>query len=503
MKNVVKKRRSHSLNRQITFIFVAIMFLTIAACFFVNNVFLEKYYTKNIEKTLRETYAVIEEESDYGDIQRKGFDRELKKISATHNISIAIVTSLFEPVKIYSSEPDELIMRELRRNLFNGSVYADEIIENNDDYLLIRVTDKDMKAEYLEMLGTLPDGSLFFMRTPIESIRASAKIANRFLLYTGIGGIVISAIVIFLFTKKISKPILEIADVSERVSEMDFSKKYAGKEKSEIGDLGNSINKMSENLEKAIEELKQANVSLKEENDYKTQIDIKRREFISNVSHDLKTPIALIQGYAEGLKEGVNDESERDYYCDVIMDEASRMNKLVKQLLTLTKIEEGADPLALERFDLSELVKNYIQSAEILTKAQGITVNVEADEDAFVFADEFKIEEAFANYFSNAINHCESDVQKVIDVTVKKEENKVKVWVENTGESIPSDALSHVFEKFYRVDAARTREYGGSGVGLSIVKAVIDAHGGEYGVINTKKGVAFFFALNMSEESNV
>lgn len=219
-----------------------------------------------------------------------------------------------------------------------------------------------------------------------------------------------------------------------------------------------------------------------------------RKEFLANVSHELKTPIALIQGYAEGLQEDVNDDPEsRQFYCDVIVDEAAKMNNMVKKLLTLNQLEFGNDVVTMERFDITALVKNYIQSAAILTKQNGITVRMEDYPPIYAWADEFKIEEVFMNFFSNAVNHCEGE--KIIDVKMEQKDGRVRVSVFNTGKPIPEDSIGHIWEKFYKVDKARTRKYGGSGVGLSIVKAIMDSMNQPYGVINYTNGVEFWFEL--------
>ena len=215
----------------------------------------------------------------------------------------------------------------------------------------------------------------------------------------------------------------------------------------------------------------------------------------ASVSHELKTPIALIQGYAEGLKEGINDDAEsREFYCDVIIDEAAKMNNMVKKLLTLNQLEFGNDIISMERFDIAALIKNYIQSVEILTKQKGIQIRFDQFAEAvYVWADEFKIEEVFGNYFSNAINYAARD--KIIDVKLIRMDHKVRVSVFNTGEPIPEESLAHLWEKFYKVDKARTREYGGSGIGLSIVRAIMESMNQNYGVINYDNGVAFWFEL--------
>ena len=219
-----------------------------------------------------------------------------------------------------------------------------------------------------------------------------------------------------------------------------------------------------------------------------------QRQFVADASHELKTPIALIQGYAEGLQDNINDDEEsRQFYCDVIIDEAGKMNQMVKKLLTLNQLEFGNDVVAMERFDLTALVKNYIQSAAILTKQHEITVRMEEYPPIYAWADEFKIEEVFMNFFSNAVNHCEDD--KIIEVKMEQKDGKVRVSVFNTGKPIPEDSIHHIWEKFYKVDKARTREYGGSGVGLSIVKAIMESMNQQFGVNNYNNGVEFWFEL--------
>ncbi len=492
------KKYSHSIKQQITVIFVGIMTITLLAVFLATSFLLEKYYIKNKQNTLLTVYKLIKAECETGDINSDSFDIALQKNSGAHNVGIVIVSSEFEPVKIYASEPADQLLREFVFNI-SGQIQVKEVFENNDVYVLVLKNDMRTKTVYIEMWGTLPDGSYFFLRTAIEGIRNSSKIAARFVLFIGLIAAIISAVVIYLFTRRISKPVLELAEISNRMSLMDFETKYTGNDKTEIGLLGANINKMSENLEGTISKLKEANIELKKDNDLKTEIDRQRTEFIGNVSHELKTPIALIQGYAEGLKDGVNEAEERDYYCDVIIDEAGKMNRLVKQLLTLNQLESGLDGLNIERFDIVSLIRNYVQSAEILTKDRDIEVSVPECPPVYVWADEFKIEEVVMNFFTNAVNHCEAEGKKRIEVSLEKDNNTVKVMVYNTGKEIPEESLPYLFDKFYKVDKAHTREYGGSGVGLSIVKAIIDAHHQTLGVVNSEGGVTFWFTLDCKE----
>ena len=346
------------------------------------------------------------------------------------------------------------------------------------------------------MWGSLDDGSKFLLRSPVESMRESASISNRFLLYIGSVLIVVSILLIWYFSKRITDPIRELARLSDRMADLDFDAKYTSGGSNEIGELGENFNRMSEKLESTISELKKANNSLQKDIEQKDKLEKMRNEFLGNVSHELKTPIALIQGYAEGLKEGVNEDAEsREFYCDVIMDEASKMNQMVKNLLTLNQLEFGDEDIVFERFNLTALVKGVLQSMEIMADQAGAKIMLHTEEDIYAWADEFKVEQVVRNYVSNACHHVSGDM--VIEVKMVQKDGKVRVSVFNTGNPIPEADAPHIWDKFYKVDKAHTREYGGNGIGLSIVKAIMKSFNQEYGVKNYDNGVEFWFELDV------
>ena len=261
--------------------------------------------------------------------------------------------------------------------------------------------------------------------------------------------------------------------------------------------LGQNFNIMAEKLEETVTELKNANAELQQDIEKKEKIETMRTEFIGNVSHELKTPIALIQGYAEGLKEGISDDPEsRVFYCDVIIDEADKMNQLVKNLLTLNQLEYGEE-FTYERFDIIELIQGILQSNEIIIQQKEAEVKMHADSCVFVWGDALKVEQVIRNYLSNALNHVA--LERVIDIRVEKDETreKARITVFNTGEQIPEEDLKQIWGKFYKVDKARTREYGGHGIGLSIVKAIMESFHQDFGVVNYENGVAFWFELDL------
>lgn len=479
-----------SIKKQFAGIFIMLMAATIMLCWILNTVFLQSYYLKDKQKSLFKIYELL---SQCEDLEDESFGLEFETICSTTNTDAVVIGG--DGRQILSTVHDTKgLMVQLFDHLMERNSVDVVVIEKTDDYRVQKI--KDMRSElyFLEMWGYLEEGQVFIIRTPVESIKESVSIANRFLAYVGIVAIIISACIIWLVSKKVTEPILELANISERMSKLDFSVKYEIYGENEVALLGNNINKLSETLEKTISELKTANNELKSDIEKKEQIDEMRKEFLANVSHELKTPIALVQGYAEGLKECVNDDAEsKDFYCDVIMDEARKMNGMVKNLLTLNQLEFGNEIVSMERFDITALIRGVIQSLDILIKQKEVIVRFNVSEAVYVWADEFKVEEVIRNYLSNALNHVKNE--KVIEIKIVSKGSLVRISVFNTGDPIPKEALDKVWVKFYKVDKARTREYGGNGIGLSIVKAIMEAFNQQYGVLNYENGVEFWFEL--------
>ena len=486
----------HSIRKQILSAFLIIMAGTLLLCLFLNSTFLERYYIYNKQQVLLKSYQIINTASSNGSIQSEDFEEELQQISAIYNINVIVIDADSKLIQSAGSESD-VLLRALLDRVFSNKYQDHKILKENEHYVLEIARMPQSELSFIQMWGTLDNGNLFMTRSLVQSIHDSVSISNRFFAYACIFAIIISAIVIMIITKRITNPILSLTEISKRMAQLDFEVHYDGNEKNEIGVLGQHMNALSDKLEKTISELKTANNELQKDIEKKEQIDEMRREFLSNVSHELKTPLALIMGYAEGLKEEINDEdpASRDFYCDVIIDESNKMNDMVKKLLTLNQLEFGNDVVNMERFDVCELIENYISNSDILIKQHNAKVMVSPSHPIYVWSDEFMVEEVLMNYFSNALNHLANENEIRIDVVEK--EDVVRVSVFNTGERIPEDALPHLFEKFYKVDKARTREYGGSGVGLSIVKAIMDSIHQEYGVCNYDNGVEFWFELPM------
>lgn len=485
--------KKHSLTRQITSIVSLLVAGAILLCWVLNTTLLPRYYMHNKKEVLMENYQTISNASAQNELESDEFAVTFDNLCSNGNIMALI---LQQDGKVLRSSVNNL--DALRTEFWDVLLHGDkmEVLYSNKQYQLLKKTDTRLDSEYLVLVGVLENGDMVLMRTAVESIRESAAISNRFLLFAGAAAIVASILVAFFTTRHITKPLQQLTDISKRMVDLDFNAKYESDQSNsyEVEELGNHINRLSENLERTISELKTANVELQDDIEKKIQIDEMRKEFLSNVSHELKTPLALIQGYAEGLQECINDDAEsREFYCEVIIDEADKMNRMVKKLLTLNQLEFGNDQVIMERFDMTELIRGVANSTRILMEQKGIRLELENSEEAWVWGDEFKVEEVITNYMSNAINHA--DGEKLIRVFYTRSEDKLRVSVFNTGQPIPEEDIEKIWVKFYKVDKARTREYGGSGIGLSIVKAIMDSFHQRCGVINHEDGVEFWMEL--------
>ena len=498
-------RSRYSIKIQFALIFFFLMLGAISLCWIINSTFLERYYIREKKIALTQIYHEINEAGKNNSIDSDEFDEKLNILTGTENVSLIVMDAESSTVKMHASDSSAMV-RRMWDNLFgqtppieeSGEVrsryYIYRTFPENDNYSVKIIYDSRINLKTMELFGVLDDGSFCLLSTVLESIHNSTAIANRFMGYVGIAITLLGALFALFLAGRLTQPIRELTEISARMKKLDFSAKYKGNSRTEIAELGENINELSEILERTISELKTANNELREDIEKKEKAEEMRQEFLSNVTHELKTPLALIKGYAEGLSEGIADNPDSiRLYTDVIVDEADKMNRMVARLLSLNQLEYGDTQFTMVRFDIVGFIRGCLNSAGVLTEQKQISVRIQERPPLYVWSDEFWTEEVFMNYFSNAVNHCEGE--KVIDIHFEEKQNCVRVVVFNTGKPIPEESVPHLWEKFYKVDKARTRAYGGSGVGLSVVKAIMDQLHQEYGVINYNNGVSFWFEL--------
>lgn len=454
--------------------------LVLAAVLLLNTFALKGYYVRQKKKQVSQAYQTINAACD--DPARLSE----KLVDLQDNGSVS--TLLWDGRRVlYTTQNSD------RFRLPSSMRYAPgtyELTVTREDAMMAE--DRE-PAQSILLLGTLNNGWYVYLRTPVAAIEESIAITDRFLLFTGIGALLVGLVLVLVVAKQYADPIRELSRVADRVAQLDFTGRYTGDHRDEIGTLGNSINAMSVALETAITQLKNANARLTADIRQKEERDTARKAFIANVSHELKTPIALIGTYAEGLREDIAGNGEnRDYYCGVIEDEAHKISQLLRRMTMLMQLEAGGSPLEIERFDMADLIRNMVSQAHLRASEQKITLETDMPAHVDVFADPYWMENVLENYLSNALHHTPSGGTVTVRVEIRTPE-RVRVTVHNTGSPIPPEELPRIWESFYKVDKARTRAYGGSGIGLSVVAAIMKAHGMPYGVMNTPDGVSFYF----------
>ena len=520
--------RKKSLRFKISIVILLIIIVMTAIGILLANHFLDRYYINGKENALVSVFEDIDSIYTEGLDTQNSDERlssgtisddlalQLDRFSLSNNMSVIIYREIQEHLYdymmnthtnllLYTSLGDTQDSMAESNNIFRDYFISQQEAGSSDllpgqKYVIQRVNVQRLGASYIYLQGQLQNSDKILIRVSIEGIRDSVNLAKRFYIY--LMALIAIVIMIFLFfsTGHLLKPIEELTKQAGRMAELDFTARYKVKTDDEIGDLGRSINRMSESLEHALSELKSANAQLSRDLEKREQIDDMRKEFLSNISHELKTPIALIQGYAEGLQDNINeDEESRQFYCSVIIDEARKMNQMVSQIMALNELESGSGNLNMEYFDITELIRTILDKSSVLIHQAEADVIFDDSQKYYVWSDPFMAEEVFTNYLTNALHHTEGD--RRIEISMQRFEDHVRIGVFNTGNQIPEEDLPRIWEKFYKVDKARSREYGGSGVGLSIVKAIMDLLGQHYGVQNMENGVLFWFDLDSRDTS--
>ena len=481
------------------FVTLCIVIAIIVLCLVtINSIVLESFYLYSKTQTVRGVYDKI---NNYYNLNgtNSNIEEELQRIAFNNNFDIFIETD--QNVMVFSTNRDFYSILDIITNSrdYNNARNNDNVIYADDDIRIEKINDQSNNISYILLSGRLDNGYSLYISIPAVPIEESVDISNQALIIIGFIILIISAFIASYISKKFTSPIVELNDITNKMARLDFSKKYKlADTDDEINELGKNINTMSDKLESTIKQLRDNNLELEKDIEEKSKIDEMRKQFISDVSHELKTPIALIQGYAEGLVENVNsDDESRKFYAEVILDESNKMDTLVKQLLELMKLEYGKREFNNEDFNIVELINEVIRKCKVMIEEKNIKIEFDSSKKVMVNADDFYIEQVVTNYFTNAIKHANNvNGEKKISIKIEEKENKVRVSVFNTGNNIPEEHLSKIWGRFYKEDSSRNRNDGGTGIGLALVKAIMNNYRNDYGVINRENGVEFYFELD-------
>ncbi len=491
------KEKLKSVRVKLFLVLCVVTILLVICLIAINSLVLENFYIYNKTNTIKEVYNKINKYYKDPDLAIN-LETELKKIAFRNNFDILIQSDT--DLILFSTNKDFLSSIEVAKEKYKTYLEERKNLLYSDAKMTIRkIDDTSNSLNYILLYGKLDNGYSLYIRIPIAPIEESVRISNNTLIVIGIATVIISAFVASLISKRFTSPILQLNDITKKMAKLDFEQKYRINDSDdEINELGKNINTMSDKLESTIKQLRETNSELEKDIEEKSKIDEMRKQFISDVSHELKTPIALIQGYAEGLIENVNNDDEsRKFYAEVILDESNKMDVLVKQLLELMKLEYGKRKFNDEEFDVVELINEVIRKCNVMLEENQIQVVFDEKKPIYAYADDFYVEQVVTNYFTNAIKHAkEVNGKKQIKITIQNVKNKIRVSVFNTGDKIPEEDLTKVWGRFYKIDDSRNRENSGSGIGLSIVKAIQNNYQNEYGVQNLSNGVEFYFDIS-------
>lgn len=355
-------------------------------------------------------------------------------------------------------------------------------------------------VEYVIALQKVVDKQQYVMlMTSLQPVDEAVEMMKKYVLYIFPIIIMVIFVLALVYSKYITKPLVRINRFAGQLAHLQFSAKSPLSSKDEFGQLAARLVELSTNLEATLTQLSERNEQLQVEMKEKQRSEQLRKELVANISHELKTPLAIVKAYAEGLQDGVaKDKSER--YLTQIVNESDRMNELIIDMLELSKYEVQAIQLEISNFNIVELIRQVSQSFSKLIEEKNICLVFKPSEKNryFVKADYKRITQVLINLMSNAVRHAPVGSQLTITLE-RQDDDHVVVSIHNEGEHIAEEQLINIWEKFYRLEQARDRNSGGTGLGLAIVSHILQLHQSQYGVRNTKQGVVFHFSLTESE----
>ncbi len=463
---------------------VILLTILIGAMILLNSIFLEKYYIFKTKDTFIEEYEAILEESN-GQRNPKLNDI-LRRRDSVSGYKYLVVNEKYDVV--LSSAPE---FQEGDR--LNLSKFQKEFIAKNESELMAgeifyEALERDENNQYdITLAARLRKDHYLLITKPLQQVSDNVDIANDFFIMIGIGILIIGVMIANFMSRRIVRPILDITEITSKIADLDFSERYHGTLKDEVGILGKSINKISEKLSSTIGDLKRANADLKKE------IQLQKR-FLASVSHEFKTPVGLIRGYTESLHLGMaKDTEEAKEFTGIILKETDHLNRLISDIIFLMHIDSGIFKMKMRDFDLSKSIRGVVNKFSQMPNDKTFDFSVEIPHTLQVHGDEGRLIQVLENLISNATRHVTPG--GILEIIASEESDLVKVEIYNSGDQIPEEHLSHLFDAFYSAQDSRSRNKTGTGLGLSIVNSIIQKHGGQCGVNNKENGVVFWFDL--------
>lgn len=490
----------YNLSKKLFTITLALLLLLMGFTLVFQLLFFQRFYE---DKKVKSLTKEVNRFSNLYSYQLNGDQNTLKALSSFENRNNA-------KIAIFSISNGNLTLRYLSTNLENDdslTSFCSELI--NDKDLINKVLEDNTAISSIfynyssatKKLGVVSpislnskNDSVIVVVSSIQPIEEAADVISEFYIYIFIGFIFFSIVLASIYSNLISKPLIKMNNVAKKMSNMDFEEKCESTSNDEIGNLANTLNFLSSNLESALEDLRQKNKQLELDIEKERNLELMRKDFIASVSHELKTPIGIIEGYSEGIRDGIVNHEQAIVYLDTIIDESKKMGILVNNMLELSKLESGVIKPKFEVFNINRLIKKVIHTLSINAEEKKLELKfIELTDYSYVKADIFKMEQVLTNLITNAIKYTPEN--NLIEVSIQKFNSFFKISVINYGTSIESNEIDKLFNKFYRIDKARQRNTNSTGLGLSIVKNILELHNCKFSLHNIKDGVEFCFFL--------
>ena len=487
-------------------LFTITLFLIIGLmliAYFAQVFFFEKFYS------YKKTELLVQEVNKFHDLYSLHIDNDadlykaLQKFENDNNAQVIITSSDGDIVKYHSNnfngdKESFDTLTAFGTELINDKDLITEVIKNSQT----KYKNFDNKSSGLKKIGvvspmslTSKNDSLIFCISSIQPIKEASEVISEFFIYLFWGLITVSIILALIYSNLISKPLVTLTYAANKISNMDFSVICETNRDDEIGSLAKSLNFLSKNLHAALIDLQEKNKKLEQDIEKERQLDNMRKEFIDNVSHELKTPIGIIEGYAEGVKDGIVSGEDANMYLETIIDEAKKMSVLVTNMLELSKLESGTTKQNPEAFNINRLIAKVLKKHKPDFEENKFNVHFNSlTPYSYVYADPFQMEQVLTNLITNAIKYTPPNND--ININIEEIPDKFKISVQNMGVTIPENQINKLFDKFYRLDKSRERtQKNSTGIGLSIVKNILHLHNSEFNIQNIAGGVEFYFYL--------
>ena len=504
----MKQKNKFSISKKLFLITFGLIFIVLIFSMLFQILFFEDFYLNKKIKDMTREINKFSEIYSYDISDEKNLIKALFRFEQDNNSKVAIfsINGELKYLTNYSNNNDDFqTLTAFCTELLNDKSLINKVITTGKSQSSVfenQFTNTTKIGTIAPMSLNSRNDSIIISVSSMQPINEATGVIREFYFYLFLGFIIIGFFLSSVYANLISKPLVNINKVAKRMSSMDFTAKCEETSDDEIGNLATTLNFLSSTLKNALDDLKLKNKKLEEDIEKERKLEEMRKDFVASVSHDLKTPIGIIEGYAEGLKDGIATGEAKKIYLDTIIDEAKKMNKLVNNILELSRLESGNLELTIERFNILRLIKRLMNNFSLEFSSKNIQISLETDlEYSYVIGDIFQLEQVLTNLLSNALKYTPNNESVIIEVINRNELTFISV--ENKGVFIPENEIENLFNKFYRIDKSRNTSKNSNGLGLAIVKRILDLHESSYSLFNTNDGVKFEFSLKKSEEDEL